>query len=43
MITLEPTSLQRSYVTKLVHHVQQRSMLEMVSSQLVILAVLYCI
>ena len=43
MLTLEPNALQRSYVTKLVHHVQQRSMLEIVSGQLVILVALYCI
>ena len=43
MITLEPNTLQRSYVTKLVHHVQQRSTLEIVSSQLVILVALYCL
>lgn len=39
MITLEPTALQKSYVTRFV---QQRSVLEVVSSQLVILLTLYC-
>jgi hypothetical protein len=43
MITLEPNSLQKSYVTKLVRHVQQRTVFEVVSSQLVILVALYCI
>ncbi len=37
MIMLEPDALQKSYATKLVHRLRQRSALEIISGNLVVL------
>lgn len=43
MITLEPDILQRTYATRLVQHIKERSVLEVISGQLVVLLAMCCI